>query len=89
MKLVAAFVIGLLIGCLVVSGLVAFKNAAWAKAKQWSQENPPPVLTPARRAFLKTGNFIAQYWLLSSPLIVLLFGGTGVLIAARRTRQPT
>jgi hypothetical protein len=31
MRILAALVIGLLIGCLVVAGLVIFKNAAWTK----------------------------------------------------------
>jgi hypothetical protein len=87
-KVLAALFVGLLIGYVLVAGLIMFKNAAWAKAEQWSQQSPPPQLTFAQRIFLRTGNFVASYWLLSSSFIVLASVGVAVLVATLRTMHP-
>lgn len=84
MRIVAAFLVGLLIGCVIVAGLVGFKNAAWAKAEQWSRETPPPPLTLADRIFLSAGSFVGRYWLLAAPLIVLASGGLAALWASSK-----
>jgi hypothetical protein len=88
MRIVAALLLGLLIGCVLVAGLVVFKNAAWAKAEQWSQQTPPPRLTLAHRIFLSAGAFVGRYWLVSAPLVVLASVGLAALVAVPQSRTP-
>jgi len=84
MRIVATLLIGLLIGCLVIAGLGVFKNAVWAKSEQWARRDPPPQLTPARRALLHAGNFVDTYWIFASIFILPLSVGIAGFVAYRR-----
>lgn len=89
MRIVMALLVGFLIGCVLVAGLVVFENAAMTKAQQWSRQTPPPPLTLAQRIFLFAGSFVARYWLVSAPLIVLASTGFAALVAVRHSKPPT
>src|SRR5512140_4015066 len=84
MRIAAALLIGLLIACLVIAGLGVFKNAVWAKSEQWARQDPPPQLTPARRALLHAGNFVSSYWIFASVFILPLSVGIAGFVAYRR-----
>ena len=86
MRIAAALLVGLLVGCLVIAGLGVFQNAAGAKAEQWARQDPPPQLTPAGRAFLHAGNFIGSYWIFASVFILPLSVGIAGFVAFRRER---
>jgi hypothetical protein len=84
MRIAAALLIGLLIGCLVIAGLGVFKNAVWAKSEQWARQEPPPQLTQARRALLHAGNFVDTYWIFASVFILPMSVGIAGFVAYRR-----
>ena len=48
--------------------------------------HPQPEITPARRAFLSAGNFVASYLIFASFFILLLSVGTAGVVAYRRER---
>ena len=86
MKVAATLLVGVLIGCLVIAGLGAFKNAVTAQAERWAAQHPPPNVTPARRALLSAGNFVTSYLIFASFIILPLSVGTAGFVAYRRER---
>ena len=86
MKVAATLLVGVLIGCLVIAGLGAFKNAVTAQAERWAAQQPQPEITLAQRLLLKAGNFVASYLIFASVFILPLSVGTAGFIAYRRER---
>ena len=86
MKTALILLVGLLVGCLVIAGLVIFKDFVAAKATHWAAQQPPPELTPDRRALLHAGNFVASYWILASLVLLPLSITVAGVIAYRQGR---